>query len=297
MYSAIARNKRNTVFIIAIFFVIIAGLAFVVNYLYGDGSWGIFIGTLIGATIYVIVQYFAASSQALAISGAKQIEKADNPRLYRIVENLAITEGLPMPKVYIVNDPSPNAFATGRKPETASVAATTGLLEILTDSELEGVMAHEMAHVKNYDIRVTMIVFGLVVAIGFIADIAMRMMWFGGGRNRSNNNGGNIIFLVIGIVALIISPLVAAAVQAAVSRQREYLADATGAMTTRHPEALASALHKIGEYARPMQRQNSTMAHMWLNDPMKPGIMDRMFSTHPPIADRVRRLLDNATRF
>lgn len=297
MYSAIARNKRNTVFIIAIFFVIIAGLAFVVNYLYGDGSWGIFIGTLIGATIYVIVQYFAASSQALAISGAKQIEKADNPRLYRIVENLAITEGLPMPKVYIVNDPSPNAFATGRNPETASVAATTGLLEILTDSELEGVMAHEMAHVKNYDIRVTMIVFGLVVAIGFIADIAMRMMWFGGGRNRSNNNGGNIIFLVIGIVALIISPLVAAAVQAAVSRQREYLADATGAMTTRHPEALASALHKIGEYARPMQRQNSTMAHMWLNDPMKPGIMDRMFSTHPPIADRVRRLLDNATRF
>src|SRR5690606_14057812 len=297
MYSAIARNKRNTVFIIAIFFVIIAGLAFVVNYLYGDGSWGIFIGTLIGATIYVIIQYFAASGQALAISGAKQIEKNDNPRLYRIVENLVITEGMPMPKVYIVNDPSPNAFATGRKPETASVAATTGLLEILTDSELEGVMAHEIAHVKNYDMRVTMSVFGLVVAIGFIADIAMRMMWFGGGRGRrSNNDGGNIIFLVIGIAALIISPLVAAVVQAAVSRQREYLADATGAMTTRHPEALASALHKIGEYARPMQRQNSTMAHMWLNDPMRPGIMDRMFSTHPPIADRVQRLLDNATK-
>lgn len=297
MYSAIARNKRNTVFIITIFFVIIAGLAFVVNYLYGDGSWGIFIGTLIGATIYVIVQYFAASGQALAMSGARQIEKRDNPRLYRIVENLAITEGMPTPKVYLVNDPSPNAFATGRKPETASVAATTGLLEILTDSELEGVMAHEIAHIKNYDIRVTMIVFGLVVAIGFIADIAMRMMWFGGGRGRGNNNGGNIIILIVGIAALIISPLVAAVVQAAVSRQREYLADATGAMTTRHPEALASALHKIGEYARPMQRQNSTMAHMWLNDPMKPGLMDRMFSTHPPIADRVRRLLDNATRF
>ncbi|HRN28783.1 MAG TPA: M48 family metalloprotease [Terrimesophilobacter sp.] len=297
MYSAIARNKRNTVFIIAIFFVIIGALALAVNYLYGDGSWGIFIGTLIGATIYVIIQYFAASSQALAMSGARQIEKRDNPRLYRIVENLAITEGMPMPKVYIVHDPSPNAFATGRKPETASVAATTGLLEILTDSELEGVMAHEIAHVKNYDIRVTMIVFGLVVAIGFIADIAMRMMWFGGGRGRSNNNGGNIIFLVIGIAALIISPLVAAVVQAAVSRQREYLADATGAMTTRHPEALASALHKIGEYARPMQRQNSTMAHMWLNDPMKPGFMDRLFSTHPPIADRVQRLLNNATKF
>lgn len=295
MYSAIARNKRNTVFIIAIFFVIIGGLALAVNYLYGDGSWGIFIGTLIGATIYVIIQYFAASGQALAMSGARQIEKQDNPRLYRIVENLAITEGMPMPKVYVVNDPSPNAFATGRKPETASVAATTGLMEILTDSELEGVMAHEIAHVKNYDIRVTMIVFGLVVAIGFIADIAMRMMWFGG-RSR-NNNGGNIIFLVIGIAALIISPLVAAVVQAAVSRQREYLADATGAMTTRHPEALASALHKIGEYSRPMLRQNSTMAHMWLNDPMKPGFMDRLFSTHPPIAERVQRLLDNATKF
>src|SRR5690606_23035780 len=147
-----------------------------------DGSWGIFIGTLIGATIYVIVQYFAASGQALAMSGARQIEKRDNPRLYRIVENLAITEGMPTPKVYLVNDPSRNAVATGRKPETAWVAATTGLLEIPTDSELEGAMAHETAHIKRYAIRVTMIVFGLVVAIGFTADIALRMMWFGGGR-------------------------------------------------------------------------------------------------------------------
>lgn len=295
MYSAIARNKRNTVFIIAIFFVIIAALAFVADYLYGGGSWGIFIATLVGATIYVIVQYFAASSQALAISGAKQIEKRDDPRLYRTVENLAITQGMPMPKVYIINDPAPNAFATGRNPETASVAATTGLLQLLTDSELEGVMAHEMGHVKNYDIRVTMIVFGLVVAIGFIADVLLRMTFYS--RGGRNNGGGNIIFLVLGLAALIISPLVATVVQAAVSRQREYLADATGAMTTRHPEALASALQKIGEYGRPLQKQNSTMAHMWLADPTKPGIMDRMFSTHPPIQERVKRLLDNATKF
>jgi heat shock protein HtpX len=156
-------------------------------------------------------------------------------------------------------------------------------------------MAHEMGHVKNYDIRVTMIVFGLVVAIGFIADILLRMMWFGGG-NRNNNNG-NPIMLVLGLAAMIIAPLVATVVQAAVSRQREYLADATGALTTRHPEALASALHKLGEYGRPMKRQNSTMAHMWISDPTKPGIIDRMFSTHPPLPDRIRRLLDNATKF
>jgi heat shock protein HtpX len=213
------------------------------------------------------------------------------------VENLSITMGMPMPKVYIINDPAPNAFATGRDPEHAIVAATTGLLELMTDSELEGVMAHEMGHVKNYDIRVTMIVFGLVVAIGFIADVLLRMMWFGGGNNRNSNNNGNPIMLILGIAAIVISPLVATVVQASVSRQREYLADATGALTTRHPEALASALHKLGEYGRPMKRQNSTMAHMWISDPTKPGIIDKMFSTHPPLADRIRRLLDNATKF
>lgn len=293
MYRAIAANKRNTVVIIAVFIVLIGVLGLVADYLYG-GGFGIFAGTLIGAAAYTLFQYFAAGSQALAMAGAHPIQKSDNPRLYRIVENLAITEGLPMPKVYLVDDPAPNAFATGRDPEHASVAATTGLLEIMTDRELTGVMAHELGHVKNYDIRVSTVVFGLTVAVGLIADILARMAFFGGNRN---NNGGNPIVLVFGLVAMLVAPLVAAMIQAAVSRQREYLADATGALTTRDPEGLASALQKLGDYARPLRRQNSTMAHLWMNDPMKPGVMDRMFQTHPPIPERVKRLLENSTRF
>jgi len=285
MYRAIAKNKRNTVFIILLFLLIIGGLAALAAYIYNDVS--IVIITLVLAAGYALMQYFGASSQALAMSGAHQIQKADNPRLYRIVENLSITTGTPMPKVYIINDPAPNAFATGRDPQHASVAATTGILELLTDSELEGVMAHEIGHVRNYDIRVSMIVFGLVVAVGFIADMLMRMAFFGG---RNNNNGGNTVVLVFGLVAFLVAPLVAAVVQAAVSRQREYLADATGALTTRHPDALASALQKLSDYGRPMIRQNSGMAHMWISDPSKPGVMAKLFSTHPPIPDRIARL-------
>lgn len=293
MYSAIAANKRKTVFIIVLFVIFIGAIGLLFDFAYG-GGYSIFIGTLIGATAYTLFQYFSAGSQALSMAGARQIQKADNPRLYRIVENLAITEGLPMPKVYIVDDPAPNAFATGRDPQHASVAATTGLMEIMNDRELAGVMAHEIGHVKNYDIRVSTIVFGLVVFVGFLTDILLRMAFFGGGRN---NNGGNIIVLVLGLAAMIIAPLTAAAIQAAVSRQREYLADATGALTTRDPEGLASALQKLGDYARPMKRQNSTMAHLWISDPMKPGVIDRMFASHPPIPARVKRLIENSTRF
>ena len=293
MYRAIAKNKRNTVFIILLFLVIIGGLGYLAGLIYNDMS--ITIITLVVAAGYALIQYFAASSQALSLSGARQIQKADNPRLYRIVENLSITTGTPMPKVYIINDPAPNALATGRDPQHASVAATTGLLELLDDSELEGVMAHEMGHVQNYDIRVSMIVFGLVVAVGFISDIFLRFAFFGGRNN--NSGGGNPIVLVFGIVAMLLAPLVAVVVQSAISRQREYLADATGALTTRHPDALASALEKLGQYGRPMQKQNSTMAHMWISDPTKPGIMDRLFSTHPPIQERVKRLIESGRGF
>jgi heat shock protein HtpX len=286
MYRAIRRNKVNTVIIIAIFLLIIGGLGALAGYIYNSPTIVTF--TIVGATAYGIFQYFFASKQTLAISGGHEIEKRDNPRLYRIVENLAITTGMPMPKVYLIDDPAPNAFATGRDPQHASVAATTGLLDILTDSELEGVMAHEMGHVRNYDIRVSMIVFGLVVAVGFLADMFLRMAWFGGG-NR-NNNGGNPVVLVLGIVAMIIAPLLASMVQLAVSRQREYLADATGALTTRHPDALASALLKLQAYGRPMRRQNSSMAHLWIADPLKPGAVARLFATHPPIEERVARL-------
>lgn len=294
MYRNIAKNKRNTVFIIILFILIIGGLGLLAAYIYNDIS--IVVITLVIASGYAVFQYFMASRQALSLSGAREIQKADNPRLYRIVENLSITTGTPMPKVYIINDPAPNAFATGRDPQHASVAATTGILDLLDDSELEGVMAHEIGHVQNYDIRVSMIVFGLVVAVGFISDIFLRFAFFGG-RGNNNNGGGNPVILVLGIVSLLLAPLVAAVVQAAISRQREYLADATGALTTRHPDALASALEKLGAYGRPMQKQNSTMAHMWIADPTKPGLMDRLFSTHPPIADRVKRLIESGRSF
>ncbi|MET3568135.1 heat shock protein HtpX [Leifsonia sp. 563] len=287
MYRAIARNKRNTVFIILLFLILIGALGWLAAYIYQ--SYTILVVVLVGAVLYALFQYYLASSQALSMSGAIPIQKADNPRLWNVVENLSIATGTPMPAVYIVNDPAPNAFATGRDPEHASVAATTGLLDIMTDAELEGVMAHELGHVRNYDIRLGMIVFGLTVAIGFIADIFLRMAFFGGNRNN-NNGGGNPVVLVFGLIAAIVAPLVATLVQLAVSRQREYLADATGAMTTRHPDALASALLKLEAYGRPMQKQNSSMAHLWINDPLKPGLMARLFSTHPPIPQRVERL-------
>lgn len=286
MYRAIARNKRNTVFTILLFLILIGALGWLGSYIYN--SWTILFVVVIGATLYAVFQYFMASSQALSMSGAVPITKADNPRLWNVVENLAITTGTPMPAVYIIDDPAPNAFATGRDPQHASVAATTGLLAIMTDAELEGVMAHELGHVRNYDIRLSMIVFGLTVAIGFIADMFLRMAFFGG--NRNSNNGGNPIVIVFGLAAAILAPLVATLVQLAVSRQREYLADATGAMTTRHPDALASALLKLQEHSQPMRRQNSSMAHLWIAEPLKPSLMSRLFSTHPPIPDRVSRL-------
>jgi len=296
MYRAIAANKRNTWFIMVFFLVLVGALGYVADlFVAGDGTGVVFFGVLIGAIIYVVIQYFSAGSQALAMAGAQEISKADNPRLYRIVENLAITTGLPMPKVYLVNDPAPNAFATGRDPEHAAVAATTGLLELMNDSELEGVMAHEMAHVKNFDIRVTTIVFGLVVVVGLVADVLARMAFFGG--MRRGNGGGNPLILLVGIAAMILAPLLAALIQAAISRQREYLADATGALITRHPEALASALAKLGQYGRPLKKQQASMAHLWLADPIQPGVIDRMFQTHPPVAERVKRLMENKARF
>lgn len=288
MYRAIRRNKVNSVLIILLFLGIIGGLGWLAAAIYG--SWAIVIGVMVLALGYALIQYFAAGSQAITMSGAVRISEADNPRLYRIVENLAITTGTPMPEVYIVHDPAPNAFATGRDPQHAKVAATTGLLEIMTDAELEGVMAHELGHVRNYDIRVSMIVFGLVVAVGMIADVLVRVAFF----SRNNNNP---VLLVFGLVAMLVAPLVASLVQLAVSRQREYLADATGALTTRHPEALASALHKLAEYGRPLQKQHSSMAHLWIAEPLRPGLVQRLFATHPPIADRVRRLLDMGDKF
>lgn len=293
MYSAVSANKRNTVIIMAVFIGLVGALGWAFSYfMYGNSSVaGWIIG---GAAIYALIQYFLASKLAIMATGAKEIRKSDNPRLYRIVENLAITTGMPTPKIYVIDDPAPNAFATGRDPKHAIVAATTGIMDIMSDRELEAVMAHEMGHVRNYDIRVSMIAFGLVSAIGLLSDIALHMMFFGGDDRREN---ANPIMLVIGIVLIILAPIIAAMIQLAISRQREYLADATGALTTRDSEGLASALEKLATHARPMQRQSSSTAHLFFANPLKPGFFSGLFSTHPPLEARVARLRKNANKF
>lgn len=293
MYSAIAANKRNTVLIMALFVGIIGAIGWAFAYTQGDVS--IAYGVIVAAGIYAILQYFIASRLAMSMTGAREIEKRDNPRLYRMVENLAITSGMPMPKVYIIDDPAPNAFATGRDPKNAIVGATTGLMDIMNDRELEAVMAHEMSHVRNYDIRVSMIAFGLVSAIGLLSDIAIRMLFFGGGGRRNNNT--HPIILIVGVVVIILAPLIAMLIQFAVSRQREYLADASGSLLTRDPEGMASALGKLQQYGRPMQRQSSATAHMFLNNPLKSGFISKLFSTHPPLEDRIARLEKSGSSF
>ncbi len=283
MYSEIAANKRKTWLIIALFMVIIGALGWVLSGMYHSPMF-IYLAFVFGG-VYALIQYFLAAKLATSMNGAHEIQKRDNPRMYRVVENLSITMGMPTPKVYIIDDPAPNAFATGRDPQHAIVCATTGLIDMMDDTELEAVMAHEMGHVKNYDIRVMMIVFGLVSAIGFIADMIMHSFWF-----SSDEDGPSPIFIVLGIVAAILAPLVAFMVQMGVSRRREYLADSTGAITTRYPEGLARALEKIQAHGSVMRRQNTATAHLFFASPLKGKSLTRLFSTHPPIEDRIRRL-------
>jgi len=295
MYSAIARNKRNTWLILAGFIVLLGVIGLVAGWLAGN-NWWITAFVLVGSAGYATVQYFVADREALALSGARAVTREEAPRYYRIVENLCITTGTPMPALYVVEDSAPNAFATGRTPERAAITVTTGLFELMTDRELEGVLGHELGHIRNYDIRVSLVVFGLVVAVGLVADILLRVAFFGGGR-RGGNNQSQIVFLIFGVVAAIVAPLLAALVQAAISRQREYLADATSALTTRDPEGLASALAKLGEYGRPLAKGNTSMAHLWISNPLRPGAVQRMFATHPPIPDRIARLEEMGGRF
>ncbi|HVI69700.1 MAG TPA: M48 family metallopeptidase [Magnetospirillaceae bacterium] len=272
----------------AIFIVIISGLGWIFSTLYNAPSF-LYMALIIGG-VYALVQYFAAAKIALAVNGAREIQKSDNPRLYRTVENLCITTGMPMPKVYIIDDPGLNAFATGRDPAHAVVCATVGLLELMTDTELEAVMAHELGHIQNYDIRVMMIVFGLVSAIGFIADMLMHMLWW---RDEEDNSPW---MTAIGIAAAILAPIVALFVQLAISRQREYLADGTSAMTTRHPLGLVSALKKIEAHGSSMRRQNALTAHLFFANPLKGNAIAKLLSTHPPIADRISRLETMGTK-
>ncbi len=285
MYSAIAANKRKTFFIFIGFLVIIAALGWIVSELLGHPS--ILIGVVIGGLVYALISYYSSARLAVAMNGAVQIEKKDSPRLYRIVENLAITEGMPMPKVYIMHDAALNAFAAGRNPKGAIVCATTGLLEALSDTELEGVMAHELAHIKNYDIRVSLVAFAFVAVIGLIADLLLHFLWFGGGDDEDS---GSTALLPLVLVAAILAPLAATLIQLAISRRRELLADASGALTTRYPEGLASALEKIAQNGSVTRKQNASTAHFFFANPLKKKSFNSLFSTHPALEERIAKL-------
>lgn len=285
MYKQIAENKRRTI-IIMVAFVVMIGLIAAAFAAYYQDPW-VAVWTVLVAIVYAVIQYFVSASVATVMTGAEEIEKKDNPRLYNIVENLSITTGLPMPKVYVIQDNAPNAFATGRDPKHAIVAATTGLMDIMDDKELTAVMAHEMSHVKNYDIRVSMIVFGLTCVVGLISDIAFRMMFYG---NRRRNNEGSPMGYLLVVIAAVLSPLLAALAQMAVSRQREYLADASAVNITRYPEGMIDALKKLQAHSQPMQSQNTAASSMYINDPLRKGFFNNLFSTHPPIEKRIERL-------
>ena len=292
MYSDIATNKRKTILLMFGFMVFVTAIVWIFSkYLSGQNNNSVFYGGMIGAGIYTIISYYTGSRMALALNRAVAIQKSDNPRLWRIVENISITDGLPMPKVYIIDDPGYNAFATGRDPKSASVTVTSGLLDAMDDNEVTGVVAHEMGHIKNYDIRVSMIAFALTAVISLLADIIIRMTWF----NNNDKEDNNQAFIILGIVAAIIAPIVATLIKLAVSRQREYLADATSALTTRYPEGLISALSKIGDQGGALQHQNTSTAHLFFANPLKAHGITNLFSTHPPIADRISRLksMDN----
>ncbi|MBQ9017587.1 M48 family metalloprotease [Candidatus Saccharibacteria bacterium] len=292
MYKQIAQNKRRTVVIIIAFVLMIAVIAAIFAYVYRD-PW-ITVWTVVVAVIYALIQYFAAGSIATMMTGAEEVDKKTCPRLYKAVENLSITTGLPMPRVYLIKDPAPNAFATGRDPKHAVVAATTGLLDIMNDKELTAVMAHEMSHVKNYDIRVSMIVFGLTCVIGLIADIALRMVFYG---NRRRNDEGSPVGYFLVVIAAILLPILAALAQMAVSRQREYLADASAVNITRYPEGMIDALKKLQTHSAPMQNQNTAAASMYINNPLRKGFFNEMLSTHPPLEKRIERLENGKKTF
>jgi len=284
MYGIIAANKRKTVVLMVVFILLVGAVSYAFSLYFGNDS--IVVYALSFSIIYSLVSYFASAKIALGMSGAKPIAKRDAPELYRTVENLTITAGLPMPQVYIIDDPAPNAFATGRDPKHSYIAVTSGLLEIMDKTELEGVVAHELSHVRNYDIRVMAITAALVSVIAILCDILIRMSIWGGDDDNNNSVG---IFIAIAVA--IIVPIIAMLVQLAVSRKREFLADASGAELTRYPEGLASALRKLEAYSKPMRRASSATSHLFISNPLgKKGIASSLLSTHPPITERIANL-------
>lgn len=292
-YNHIAANKTKTYFIFVLFIIFVSGFFFLTGTYFGNGQ-AYFIVGLIFSLFATVGSYFYSDKIVLATTGAKPATKEQYFDLYTVTENLSLANGLPMPKLYVINDPSPNAFATGRDPKHAVVAATTGLLQRLDRAELEGVIAHELSHVKNYDMLVSTVVAVLVGTVGLAADWIMRGMFWGGGDNDNRGKASSPIFLVFFIVVLILAPIIATLVQLAISRKREYLADASGVLLTRNPEGLAQALEKISA-APPMHAATSSTAHLFIDNPFKQNgksssWVASLFSTHPPMQERVKIL-------
>jgi len=298
VYEQIASNKRKTVvlFFGAIVFAALIGL--VGGYLLGYGPWGLVIA--IGVAVAMsLASYFAGDKMVLASTRAREVTPQEQPRLHNLVEGLAIAAGIPKPRVYVVPEQAPNAFATGRDPEHSSIAVTEGLLAAMDRVELEGVIGHEMAHIQDRDILVGTVVATVVGAAVLLAEFMMRAWFWGGIRGRRGNDQGGgvvgLVLLVAGLLLMLIAPFAGAVIRASVSRNREYLADAQGAMLTRYPPGLASALRKIAGIPAAMHSANNATAHLWLSTPSrfegeKLGPMEKLFQTHPPIADRIRRL-------
>ncbi|MFA5188490.1 MAG: M48 family metallopeptidase [Patescibacteria group bacterium] len=292
MYNQIDSNKRKTIILITIFIIFVLFIGWLYGQISQSGYFGLAIAIII-SLIMTSLSYFAGDKVALATAGAKPVTKEENLDLYRLVENLCITAGLPMPQIYIINDPDINAFATGRDPQHSSMAITTGALDKLDNLELEGVVAHELSHVKNYDTRLMMVIIVLVGIIALVSDWLMRGFFWRKNGNRDRDSQLGLILLIVGIALAILSPLIAQIIQLAISRKREFLADADGALLTRYPEGLASALAKISQVNQePLKKANNATAHLYIANPFgqTKRFLSSLFSTHPPIEERIASL-------
>lgn len=286
MYSQIDSNKRKSILLITVFTILVIFLGYVIGQATGYGYNGLIVAVVV-SLLMTLTSYYKGDSIALKTAGAiGPISQEQNPYVYRMVENLAITAGVPLPKVYIINDQALNAFATGRDPEHASIALTTGIIQALENEELEGVIAHELSHIKNYDIRIMMLVIVLVGVVTLIADWFLRFNFFRGSNNRQN---GAAIFVIVGLILAILSPLFADLIKLAISRKREFLADASGSLLTRYPEGLARALEKISQQPD-IKRANRATAHLYIANPFSKKNLSKLFSTHPPIEERIATL-------
>lgn len=295
VYDHISSNKTKTAALIGVFLVVIIVLGFAFSQAYNDPA--ILYGAAGFSIIYALVSYYFSPQITLALSRAKLVDRQANPELYNLVENLAIAAGLPAPKIYVIDDTALNAFATGRNPQNAVIVFTTGIIEKLNKQELEGVAAHELSHIGNYDIRLMTLVVVLVGILTLLADFFLRMSFSGRRRSSNSEGGGQIqaVAMIAGVVLALLSPLIASLIQLAISRKREYLADASGALLTRYPEGLASALQKISADTEPLEAANKATAHLYIANPLKNnksgvGFFAGLFNTHPPVAERIRRL-------